>query len=229
MKGVRLLAAVALGCLAPIPAAAQEPVEIEPGQTVTGEAGTLGTPDLYYFVGEAGATVTFEVEAPGAVSMMLLASDGEPMIEKSGTSEARLEAALSSTDVFFVAVMREDAAAYTLTMSGQGSSEAAAAAEAERLARERAEAEYRARVVGPEVERAKAAAAKALAESRAVIEGQARYEREMAEKRAADEKYARDMAAHEAELARLEAERAEYERKMDEYRKAIANGARPAS
>jgi hypothetical protein len=123
MRGARLgaaFAAAALACLMPVPAAAQEPLEIEPGQTVTGKAGKPDTPDLYYFVGESGATVTFEVEAPGPVSVALLTSDGDTMLEASGTGSARLEAVLSLTDVFYVAVLRQETGApYVIEMDAQ--------------------------------------------------------------------------------------------------------------
>ena len=121
MSGTRLgaaLAAAALASLAPITALAQEPVEIVPGKTVTGKAGTANTSDLYYFVGETGATVTFELKAPGLVSIALLTSDGDTMLEASGTDSAQLEAVLSLTEVFYVAVLRsEPEASYTLAMT----------------------------------------------------------------------------------------------------------------
>src|SRR5690606_22279328 len=122
-RGARVLAALAaavLACLAPVASVAQEPVEIVPGQAVTGKAGSANTPDLYYFVGETGATVTFEVEAPGPVSVALLTSGGDTMLEASGTGSARLEAVLSLTDVFYVAVLRQETGApYVIEMDAQ--------------------------------------------------------------------------------------------------------------
>jgi hypothetical protein len=123
MRGARFRAAVAaaaLACLTPVPATAQEPVEIVPGQTVTGKAGKPDTPGLYYFVGQSGATVAFEVDAPGQVSIALLTSDGDTMLEASGNDSARLEAVLSLTDVFFVAIARSDAGSpHTIKMTAR--------------------------------------------------------------------------------------------------------------
>ncbi len=101
-------------------------------------------------------------------------------------------------------------------------------AEAERLAKERAEAEDLARR-WEETERKRAELeARDAAARKARADELAKYEREVAAKKAADEKYARDLAAFEAETKRVEAKRAEYERQMEAYRRAIANGAKPA-
>lgn len=113
---VSSVAAVLL--LTSVSAAAQLPREIVPGQTISTKGNSSGTPDLYYFVGATGATVKFKVKGPGLVSIALFTSDGDQMLEASGTGSANLEAVLSQTEAFHVAVARsETTSPYTIAMT----------------------------------------------------------------------------------------------------------------
>lgn len=92
---------------------------------------------------------------------------------------------------------------------------------------QQADAERRRKFVEEETARVRAREAKAAAEAKAYADAQAKYQRDLAAKAAADAEYAANMARYRADVERAAADRRAYDAAMEEYRRTGGRGGKP--
>lgn len=110
-----VLALAALAFVVPANAQVTGAHELKTTVPAKGVAGKPGQIDYYYFAGEAGSRQTFTWTGKGQAMLILFTPDGDAMVEAEGSGTVKLEAVLSWTDVYSVAVVRKNPAlAYTL-------------------------------------------------------------------------------------------------------------------
>ena len=115
-RAATLLAAILL-CGAPTAASAQTVADIELGETRQQKAGS--TSDMYRFIGLTGTTVTAKLATTGDAGLIFYTPDGEEMLSVKGVGAQTLQIILPFPDVYFVSVLREEAAnPYSLQLEG---------------------------------------------------------------------------------------------------------------
>lgn len=111
-----LLAAILLSC-APTATFAQIVADIELGETRQQKAGS--TSDMYRFTGLTGTTVTAKLATTGDAALVFYTPDGEEMLSVKGSGAQTLQIILPFPDVYFVSVLRANAAnPYSLKLEG---------------------------------------------------------------------------------------------------------------
>jgi hypothetical protein len=117
---VRLLIAMALFASSTIPSQAAAQLmgakKLTSGVTIKGASSVKSAADLYYVLGEVGATETYTLTIKGPARISLFTPDGHEMVAAAGSGKISLRAVLNFTDVFVLAVSRTDTRqSYTLT------------------------------------------------------------------------------------------------------------------
>lgn len=104
-------------CCAPTAAFAQTVTDIELDETRQQKAGS--TSDMYRFTGLTGTTVTAKLATTGDAALVFYTPDGEEMLSVKGSGAQTLQIILPFPDVYFVSVLREEAAnPYSLQLEG---------------------------------------------------------------------------------------------------------------
>ncbi len=107
----------ALLCFVSTSAFAQTVSDIELGETRQQKAGSAS--DMYRFTGLTGTTVTATLTTQGDVGLVFYTPDGEEMHSVKGNGTVKLDIILPFPDVYFVSVIRGNAAkAYALKLEG---------------------------------------------------------------------------------------------------------------